>query len=67
MDTVKAFDTARHSGLLYKLSQLHLPANLIKLICSFLSDRKFGFSVKANCIRPRKYEQVYHKKPFEVL
>jgi hypothetical protein len=32
----KAFDTSRHSDLLYKLSELEFLTSLIKLIASFL-------------------------------
>jgi hypothetical protein len=42
LDIEKAFDTTWHSGLLYKLSKLEFPTNLIKLIASLLTDRKFS-------------------------
>jgi hypothetical protein len=38
LDIEKAFDTTWHPGLLYKLSELEFPTNLIKLISSFLSQ-----------------------------
>jgi hypothetical protein len=41
MDIEKAFDsTTLHLGLLYKLSKLEFFISLIKLISSFLSERK---------------------------
>jgi hypothetical protein len=46
LDIEKAFDTIWHPGLLYKLSELEFPTNLIKLISSFLSQRKFRVSVE---------------------
>jgi hypothetical protein len=45
LDIEKAFDTTWHSGLLYKLSKLEFSTRLIKLISSFLSQRKFRFLV----------------------
>jgi hypothetical protein len=44
LDIEKAFDTTWHPGLLYKLSELKVLASLIKLIASFLSNRKFSLS-----------------------
>jgi hypothetical protein len=41
LDIQKAFDTTWHSGLLNKLSKLEFSTSLIKLIGSFLSERKF--------------------------
>jgi hypothetical protein len=46
LDIEKAFHTARHPGLLYNLSKLKLSVNLIKLISSYLSHRKFRVSVE---------------------
>jgi hypothetical protein len=43
LDIEKAFDTTWHSGLLYKLSKSEFPTSLIKLIASFLTNRKFSF------------------------
>jgi hypothetical protein len=37
----KAFNRTWHSGLLYKLSELEFSTSHIKLIASFLTDRKF--------------------------
>jgi hypothetical protein len=46
LDIEKAFDTTWHTGLLYKLSKLEFSTNLIKLLGSFLSQRKFRVSVE---------------------
>jgi hypothetical protein len=45
LDNEKAFDTTWHFGLLYKLSTLQFSISIIKLIASFLSQRKFRVSV----------------------
>jgi hypothetical protein len=42
LDIEKAFETTWHIGFLYKLSKLRFPANLIRLIISYLSNRKFS-------------------------
>jgi hypothetical protein len=46
LDTRKAFDTTWHTGLLYKISKLEFSVNVIKLISSFLSHRKFRVYVE---------------------
>jgi hypothetical protein len=46
LDIEKAFDTAWHSGLLYKLSEFEFSPSLIKLIACFLTNRKFKVSVE---------------------
>jgi hypothetical protein len=46
LDIEKAFDTLWHPGLLYKLSKMEFSSNLIKLISSSLSERKFRVSVE---------------------
>jgi hypothetical protein len=46
LDIDKAFNTKWHSGLLYKLSELEFSAGVIKLISSFLTDRKFKVLVE---------------------
>jgi hypothetical protein len=53
LDVEKAFDTTWHSGLLYKLSKLEFSTSLIKLIGSFLSQRKFRVSVEGEMLTPR--------------
>jgi hypothetical protein len=50
----KAFDTTWHSGLLYKLPELEFSTSLIKLISSFLIDRKFEVLVEGEFSTPRK-------------
>jgi hypothetical protein len=54
LDVEKAFDTTRLSGLLYKLSKLEFSTSLIKLIRSFLSQRKFSVSVEGEMSTPRE-------------
>jgi len=51
LDIVKAFDTTWHAGLLYELSKLHFPASILKLISSFLFDRKFRVESKMSTLR----------------
>jgi hypothetical protein len=48
LDIEKAFDTTWHPNLLYsyKLYKLKFSTSLIKLLSSFLSERKFRVSVK---------------------
>jgi hypothetical protein len=46
LDIEKAFDTTWHPGLQYKLSKLEFSTNLIKLLRSFLSHRKFRVTVE---------------------
>lgn len=41
LDVEKAFDRVWHAGLLYKLSQLNIPTEIVKIIESFLTDRTF--------------------------
>jgi retron-type reverse transcriptase len=56
LDIEKAFDTTWHPGLLYKLSKLEFSINLIKLISSFLSQRKFKVSVEGEISSPREMQ-----------
>jgi hypothetical protein len=64
LDIEKAFDTTWHSGLLYKLTELQFPINLIKLIASFLTNRKFKVSVEGEISSPRKVAAGCHKVLF---
>jgi hypothetical protein len=57
LDIEKTFDITWHPGLLYKLSKLQFSTSLIKLISSFLSQRKFGVSVEGEMSTPM-YMQV---------
>jgi hypothetical protein len=53
LDIEKAFDITWHFGLLHKLSKLKFSINLIKLISSYLSQRKFRVSVEGEMSKPR--------------
>jgi hypothetical protein len=53
LDIEKAIDTTWHSGLIQKLYKLKFSGSLIKLIGSFLSQRKFRFSVEGEMSTPR--------------
>jgi hypothetical protein len=53
LDIEKAFDTAWHPGLMYKLSKLEFSTCLIKLISSFLSQRKVRVLVEGEMSTPR--------------
>jgi hypothetical protein len=63
LDIEKAFDTTWHSALLYKMSKLNFSTRIIKLIGSFLLQRKFSFSVKAKYLRQYVCKQGCHKVP----
>lgn len=39
LDISKAFDTVWHNGIIYKVSHMNFPINMVKLIQSFLSNR----------------------------
>jgi retron-type reverse transcriptase len=54
LDIKKAFDVTWHPGLTYKLSKLRFSTSLIKLISSFLSQRKFRASVEGEMSTPRE-------------
>jgi hypothetical protein len=56
LDIGKAFDTTWYYGLLYYLSKLEFSTNLIKLLGSFLSRRKFRVSVEAEVSTPREMQ-----------
>jgi hypothetical protein len=52
----KAFNTSWHLVLLNKLSELKFSIRLIKLISSFLSQRKFRVSVEGEMSTPLDIE-----------
>jgi hypothetical protein len=52
LDIKKVFDTTWHSALLCRLSKLEFSTSLIKLIDSFLSQRKFCVSVEGEISTP---------------
>jgi hypothetical protein len=56
LDIEKAFDTIWHPGLLYKLSKLEFSVTMIKLISSFLSQRKFILSVEGEMSTAREMQ-----------
>jgi retron-type reverse transcriptase len=56
LDIEKAFDTKWHTGLMYKLGKMEFSVNLIKLINSFISQRKFRVSVEGELSTPRYME-----------
>jgi hypothetical protein len=49
----KAFDKTWHSGLLYNFSELAFSISLIKLIASFLTNRKFKVLLEGEFSTPR--------------
>jgi hypothetical protein len=53
LDIEKTFDTLWHPGFLYELSTVVFSTNLIKLINSFFSQRKFRLSVEDEISTPR--------------
>jgi hypothetical protein len=46
LDNEKASDTTWHPGVLYELSELQFSISLIKLIASYLKNRKFNVSAE---------------------
>jgi hypothetical protein len=52
LDIEKAFNITWHPGLLYKFSILKFSTSLIKLISSFLLERKFRVSVEGEMSAP---------------
>jgi hypothetical protein len=54
LDIETSFDIPWHSGLLYKLSQFEFSSSLIKLIASFLTEKKFKVLVEGEFPTPRK-------------
>jgi hypothetical protein len=69
LDIEIPLDTTWHPGLLYKLSKLQFSTNLIKLIGSFLSQRKFRVLVEGEIFKPR-YMQTgatrFHPIPYSM-
>jgi hypothetical protein len=59
LDIEKAFDTTWEPGLLYKLSKLQFSTSLIKLIGSFLSQRKFRVSAEGEPSCPLPIQFVH--------
>jgi hypothetical protein len=53
LDIEKAFDTTWQTFLLCKLSKLYFSTSLIKLMSSFLFNRKFCISVEGEMSTPR--------------
>jgi hypothetical protein len=53
LDIKKAFVTTWYTGLLYKVSKFEFSIYLIKLVSSFLSQRKFRVSVEGEMSTPR--------------
>jgi SMC interacting uncharacterized protein involved in chromosome segregation len=53
LDIEEAFDSTWHTGLLYKPSKLEFSINLIKLVSSILSQRKFSVSFEGEISTPR--------------
>jgi hypothetical protein len=53
LDIEKAFDTTWNPGLLYKLPKLNFSTTIIKLISSFLLQRKFRVSAEGEMSTPR--------------
>lgn len=45
LDIEKAFDSIWHDGLIFKLIKLKIPSYLLKIIDSFIRDRKFAVQV----------------------
>jgi hypothetical protein len=64
LDIQKVFDTTWHLGLVYKLSNLKFSASLIKLISSFLSQRKFKVSVEGEISMPAEIQAGVHTTSF---
>jgi hypothetical protein len=63
LDIEKAFVTTWHSGLLYKLLELEFPTSLVKLIASFLAERKFNIFVEGEFCMPIKTAAVIPQGP----
>ena len=59
LDVEKAFDRVWHLGLIYKLIQIKLQPNIIKIIHSFLMNRKFFVEINGR-------KSANHSIPFGV-
>jgi hypothetical protein len=55
-EMLSSIEQSRHTGLLHKLSKLQFSTSLIKLISSFLSERKFRDSVEGEMSTPREMQ-----------
>lgn len=53
IDIEKAFDSVWHDGLIYKLEKINTPTHLIKMIASFLKNRKFIVNIRGEESTPR--------------
>lgn len=49
LDIEKAFDSACHKGILYKLVDLGIDPYLVKMFLSYFSERKFSVQIKNSC------------------
>jgi hypothetical protein len=63
LDIDKAFNTTWHSGLLYQFSEIEFPTSFIKLIASFLTERKVKVLLEGKFSTPRKIAQGFLKIP----
>jgi hypothetical protein len=63
LNTEKAFDATWHLGWLNKLSELKFSISIIKVIRSFLSQRKFRVSVEGEMSTPRDIQTGVAKDP----
>ena len=54
LDVVKAFDTVRVDGLLYKITILNFPSYLVKTISSYLKGRTFDTSYQTTTSASRR-------------
>ena len=52
LDVESAFDAVWTNGLMHKLHQLKLPANFLRILCSFLKDRSLRVHVNKSKSRP---------------
>ena len=63
LDFEKASDSTWHSGLLYKLLKQNVSFSTVKLIRSFLSNRRIPVSVEGELSTPREIQAVGYKVP----